>query len=784
MTFERDAKALELPWPFTGREDELELVRRSVAGGRHGIVVTGPAGRGKTRLVTEAVRGTDCARVAGTPETRGLPFAAFAHLVPETASLHRAVHLLSGVRLLLVDDAHLLDDASAALVHQLAVHGRTRLLVVATEGARAPGAISRLWTGELLPRLALEPLPREETTQLLAAGVGGLEALTVNRLYRLCQGDLRLLRELMDAVRERGLLSQVQDSTEWAWRGRVPVTATVRERTAHLLDRPGPGERETLDRLAFGEPLPVDAATLDLDALERLEADGLVHVDEQGTARLAHPLHAPVLRAAAGRLKTLRLARTPAGCAAALEAETATLVRAIGERDVRAVAAPVGEWLLDEGAGVPARHAAVRARFARLRGELREAAAWAREGLRAAADDPACRHELALAAAQSGHPEPAAPPAASGVDRSTEPPRTGSDNNGSAVVPPGPTAPESAESRVRPGDSRLTGPLQPSAPGVDSGPLQPSAPVLDSGDLQPPAPLVDSGRLQPPAPLVDSGPLQPSAPVLDSGDLQPPAPLVDSGRLQPPAPLVDSGPLQPSAPVLDSGDLQPSTPLVDSGPLQPPTPVVDSRTPQLTAPPTDSSRAADLREVAGGSAVTWWAAARGDLDAALGAVGEDPYDAVRLGAPERAGGRLTGVFAEHAEALAHDDGPALDRAARALEERGFLLFAAEAYAQAVRAHRDPSAARVSRTRAVALARRCQGARTPALSGLVLGELTARQRQIVTLAAAGLSNRQIAEKLTLSIRTVGNHLYSAYARLGASDRDALPCLVELPEAQPA
>ena len=688
MTFERDAKTLELPWPFTGREDELELVRRSVAGGRHGIVVTGPAGRGKTRLVTEAVRGTDCARVAGTPETRGLPFAAFAHLVPETASLHRAVQLLSGVRLLVVDDAHLLDDASAALVHQLAVHGRTRLLVVATDGARAPGAISRLWTGELLPRLALEPLPREETAQLLAAGVGGLEALTVNRLYRMCRGDLRLLRELVDAVREQGLLNQVPDSAEWEWRGPVPVTATVRERTAHLLDRTGPGERETLDRLAFGEPLPVDAGTLDLDALERLEADGLVHVDEQGTARLAHPLHAPVLRAAAGRLKTLRLARTPAHCAVALETETAALARAIGETDVRAVSAPVGEWLLDEGTGVPARHAAVRARFARLRGELREAAAWAREGLRAAADDPACRLELALAAAQSGQPDLAALPAGPGVDRSPEP-STGSDDDGPAVVPAGSTAPESVESRgCRSGDSRLADPLQPPAP------------------------------------------------------------------------------------------------VMDSGPLQPPAAVVDSSTPQLTATPTGSSGAADSREVAGGSVATWWAAARGDLDAALGTVGEEPYDAVRLGAPERAVGRLTGVFAEHAEALAHDDGPALDRAARALEERGFLLFAAEAYAQAVRSHRDPSAARTSRTRAVALARRCQGARTPALAGLVLGELTARQRQIVTLAAAGLSNRQIAEKLTLSIRTVGNHLYSAYARLGASDRDALPCLVELPEAQPA
>ncbi|MYU67497.1 LuxR C-terminal-related transcriptional regulator, partial [Streptomyces sp. SID69] len=82
-----------------------------------------------------------------------------------------------------------------------------------------------------------------------------------------------------------------------------------------------------------------------------------------------------------------------------------------------------------------------------------------------------------------------------------------------------------------------------------------------------------------------------------------------------------------------------------------------------------------------------------------------------------------------------------------------------------------------RTRALALARRCQGARTPALAGLVLGELTARQRQVVALAAAGLSNREIAERLTLSVRTVGNHLYSAYTRLGTGDRGALPCLLE-------
>ncbi|MGW6787914.1 LuxR family transcriptional regulator AbsR2 [Streptomyces chartreusis] len=632
-TYVRDAKTLEPPWPFTGREDELELVRGALAAGRHGIVITGPAGSGKTRLVTEAARGTDCARVAGTPETRRIRFAAFAHLVPETASLHGAFQHLSGVRLLLVDDAHLLDDASAALVHQLAVHGRTRLLVVTTDGAPVPGAISRLWTGELLPRLTLEPLPREDTARLLAAEAAGagLEPLTVNRLHRLCRGDLRLMRDLTGAIRERGLLTRVEDTQAWAWRGPVPMTATVRERTAHVLDRSCPEQGEILERLAFAEPLPLDleADRLDLRALEHLEADALVHVDDQGAVRLAHPLHGPVLRAAAGRLRARRLSRTPEQCGPALDAERAALSRRIERADVRAAPAPVGEWLVAEGARLPAGYAAVRARFARLRGELREAAAWAREGLLHAADEPSLRRELALAEAQSG-------------DATAAHEILGGRPHGGGAV----TRPNAV------GDAGEVAGAEAGVAGAVAG--------------------------------------------------------ADGGKV-------------------------------------------------------GGTAEADGEAVGG----------------TVGVVGHDAYDAVRLGDPERAAGRLTGVFAEHADALARADGPALDQVARQLQERGFLLFAAEAHAQAVRAHRDPRAARTSRTRAVALARRCQGARTPALSGLVLGELTARQRQIVTLAATGLSNRQIAEKLTLSVRTVGNHLYSAYARLGASDRGALPWLVEQP-----
>ncbi|MGW4026855.1 hypothetical protein, partial [Streptomyces sp. NPDC005009] len=399
--YEKDTTTLRTPWPFTGREDELDLVRRSLTGAGRGLVVTGPAGRGKTRLVTEAVRGTDCARATGTPGTRHLPFAAFAPLLPEPATLHLALRRLSGVRTLFVDDAHLLDDASAALVHQLAVHGRTRLLIVVTDGEPVPAAVSRLWAGELLPRLALPPLSREDTARLLAAGADSVpEPLTANRLHRLCDGDLRLLRDLSDAVRGHGGPTEVPGT--WEGRGPLPLTPAVRERTAHLLDRSRPEERETLDRLAFAEPLPFDGDGLDLTVLERLETAGLVHVDDHGGIRLAHPLHGPVLGAAARPLRARRLARTPEDCAPALAAESAELTRRIERADVTADSAPVGDWLVGEGAPVPAGYAAPRARYARLRGALREAAAWAREGLRTAPADPSCRTELTLA---EGTPE-------------------------------------------------------------------------------------------------------------------------------------------------------------------------------------------------------------------------------------------------------------------------------------------------------------------------------------------------------------------------------------------
>lgn len=54
----------------------------------------------------------------------------------------------------------------------------------------------------------------------------------------------------------------------------------------------------------------------------------------------------------------------------------------------------------------------------------------------------------------------------------------------------------------------------------------------------------------------------------------------------------------------------------------------------------------------------------------------------------------------------------------------------------------------------------------------LAELTAQQRQIVRMAARGLRNREIAEQLMLSPRTVSTHLYNVYPKLGVSSRNQL------------
>jgi len=58
----------------------------------------------------------------------------------------------------------------------------------------------------------------------------------------------------------------------------------------------------------------------------------------------------------------------------------------------------------------------------------------------------------------------------------------------------------------------------------------------------------------------------------------------------------------------------------------------------------------------------------------------------------------------------------------------------------------------------------------------LTSLTERQREVAALVAQGLSNRQIAERLTITERTVETHLERAFARLDIGSRAELACMV--------
>jgi len=55
-------------------------------------------------------------------------------------------------------------------------------------------------------------------------------------------------------------------------------------------------------------------------------------------------------------------------------------------------------------------------------------------------------------------------------------------------------------------------------------------------------------------------------------------------------------------------------------------------------------------------------------------------------------------------------------------------------------------------------------------------LTPRQRQIMILAAEGLSNKHIARELNLTEGTVKLHLHQVYQRLGLGKRTCLAVLI--------
>jgi DNA-binding CsgD family transcriptional regulator len=115
-----------------------------------------------------------------------------------------------------------------------------------------------------------------------------------------------------------------------------------------------------------------------------------------------------------------------------------------------------------------------------------------------------------------------------------------------------------------------------------------------------------------------------------------------------------------------------------------------------------------------------------------------------------------------------------------------VIAAMDAAAHAAVVHRGAERKGSSLTcsaRADELAHRCGGACTPAvLKASDRLPLTDREREVVMLIGRGLSTRAIADRLTVSVRTVEGHIYRAMTKTGAADRDALVAM--LPRRKPS
>ncbi len=306
---------MEQPWPLAGRDVELRAVTAAVRPGAPGIVVAGPAGVGKTRLAREALAGSGHreARVVwayGSTAARLLPLGAFAGLldVPTgdaAETIGRALDQLAGQQpmVLAVDDAHLLDEHSAIVLHRVVVRRLAPVVVTFRTGEPVPDTVTSLWKDDHLPRLDLAPLDVAETTGLVARVLGGpVESASAHRLWTLTQGSPLFLRHLLAGEVSAGRFTPA--SGMWRWTSEPEISPELAGLLEHEIGSVPAGVQDVVDMVALAEPVavPTLAALTSPADLEEAEDRGLVRTDGLA-ARLAHPLYGEVRRAAMGTLR-------------------------------------------------------------------------------------------------------------------------------------------------------------------------------------------------------------------------------------------------------------------------------------------------------------------------------------------------------------------------------------------------------------------------------------------------------------------------------------------------
>ncbi|WP_394215251.1 AAA family ATPase [Brachybacterium vulturis] len=231
-------------WPLTGRDEELRRVITAIRPGAPGVVVGGPPGVGKTRLVREALsesraRGQRVVWAHGSTAAHPLPLGAFAGLLdvasgeaPDTIA--RTLDELSRRRplVLAVDDAHRLDEHSAIVLHRVVARQLAPVVVTMRTGEPAPDVVVSLWKDDLLPCVDLDPLGCAEVSVLLARVLGGpIESASARRLWHLTEGSPLFLRHLLPGEVAAGRCTP--SSGIWRWTSEPAISPEL----ADLVER-------------------------------------------------------------------------------------------------------------------------------------------------------------------------------------------------------------------------------------------------------------------------------------------------------------------------------------------------------------------------------------------------------------------------------------------------------------------------------------------------------------------------------------------------------------------
>ncbi|MBC9225256.1 AAA family ATPase [Aeromicrobium sp. 636] len=835
---------MERSWPLTGRDDQAHKVAAALRPGGAGIVVAGPAGVGKTRLVREALgtHARDAVWAHASRATRSVPLGVFAGIVdaPDSPPAGAVAQVLAEIvrcrpSVLVVDDAHLLDDHSAIVVHRITMRRLAPVVATVRSSEPAPDPVTALWKDDHLPRIDLEPLDPGETGTLLARVLGGpVELASAQRLWSLTRGSPLFMRHLLEGEVAAGRFNA--ESGLWRWMSEPTITPELADLLGLEIGALKLGVRDVLDVVTLAEP--VDLATLaaltSTEDVEQAEQRRLIRVDTS-VARLAHPLYGEVRRSAMG---TVRARRLRGLVARTLPVEPDPIPRAVLTVDSDLPPDPV--LFLDAAQRATSLYdlplAERLARAAAADGDpvarltLAATLSWLSRGIEA---------EHALVALVRDSPDPVMRAMAHlhragnllwTLGRAQDARRAVEEARASGALPLHVEA-MSLALDVAGGDVRGVLEKGPEVLRADlpddlarilvASAVTGAAAVTGASDLLAEAAAVGGLTAEtvpaviPGFGLVDLhvlGHRLAGTPSLASD----PAHRMHASAADLPAPARLMGLVVAGHAALARGEVREArgllqeawaglatsghefryrcrTLLATAHALAGDATAAAALAPELT----DSHPAYVLLAPDDVLAHAWSAAAAGSvtqarrhaLDAALLSreMGAEAYEVVawqtvvQLGDPaaaiarlaelERVGPRAVVALA-HARALTDAEAETLLRVSGDWARLGDLVPAGDAAAQAADLHRGAGrhgSAMSATAHARDLAAR-SGVRTPALtSALRPLPLTAREREIVTLAARGLSNREVAERLTLSVRTVEGHLYRAGAKLGVSDR---------------